>query len=56
MEFNLEELQDIYDMAVELRYFSIIEKIKTEYTKCGLCEHLVLNSEFDEHYCNSHNY
>ncbi|AVI33986.1 hypothetical protein AW863_RS19560 [Acinetobacter baumannii] len=53
MTFTLEELEDIW-----ITYYShggvnnskVLAKIRAEYTFCPLCDHLIPNSEYQQHF------
>ncbi|WP_237410737.1 hypothetical protein [Acinetobacter nectaris] len=50
IEFTLDELNEIYQVAFEHNYREIVAKIETKYTCCYSCNRLVLNEEFQHHY------
>ncbi|WP_213014735.1 hypothetical protein [Acinetobacter pollinis] len=50
IEFTLDELNEIYDVAFDHNYREIVAKIETKYTRCYSCYRLVLNEEFEHHY------
>ena len=52
MNFTQQELNEIYFALLEQGGFSaslIIKRIESEYTRCYFCDHLILNSAFQEH-------
>lgn len=53
MEFNLEELEDIYRTYEShgILDTAVIYKILKKYTYCPFCGHLILNSDFNFHTC-----
>lgn len=53
MEFNLEELEDIYRTYESYGILDtpVIYKILKKYTYCSFCNHLILNSDFNFHTC-----
>jgi len=52
MEFNLQELQDIYRTyeAYGIIDTPVIYKILQKYTYCHMCNSLILNKHWEEHY------
>lgn len=53
MEFTLQELEDIYETYLAYGLIDnqkVLIKISTEYTYCSLCNHLILNTEYQNHF------
>lgn len=52
MEFTLQELEDIYETYCSHGILNtpVIEKILQTYTHCPLCNHLILNTEYQNHF------
>ena len=53
MTFTLDELEDIwftYHSHGGINDSVVLNKIRAEYTYCNLCDHLIPNSEYEDHY------
>ena len=53
MQFTLEELEDIYETYLAYGVIDnqkVLIKISTEYTYCSLCNHLIPNAEYYQHF------
>lgn len=53
MIFTLQELEDIwltYQSHGMVQDSIVIKKILTEFTYCSLCNHLIKNTEFNQHF------
>lgn len=53
MTFTIEELEDIWETYYAFGSTNnsiVLAKIRTEYTYCHLCNHLIHNSEYQYHF------
>lgn len=53
MTFTLEELEDIYETYLDRGVTNnqkVLIKINTEYTYCSLCNHLIPNAQYQQHF------
>jgi len=53
MYFTKDELEDIYETYLDRGVIDnqkVLIKINTEYTYCSLCNHLIPNAEYQQHF------
>jgi hypothetical protein len=53
MYFTIQELEDIfetYQAHGSTNNSKVLAKISTQYTYCCLCNHLILNNQFQKHF------